>query len=115
MFAAPLFKPSDDPRSPVQFATDNFYDNIMMIVTRVFGVFLVPVFKVFRLFLDSLLQTSDGLFNIKALLANMWNKWNKLVDPFMRRFQTVFHQFRLKCPVIDICKHYHILSNEKII
>lgn len=95
MFAAPLFKPSDDPRSPVQFAADNFFDNIMMTVSKVFGVFLVPIFKIFRLFLDALLQSSDGLFNIKALLANMWNKWNKMVDPFMRRFQLVFHQFRL--------------------
>jgi hypothetical protein len=95
MFAAPLFKPNDDPRSPVQFAADNFFDNVMMIVSKVFGVFLVPVFKIFRLFLDSLTQTSDGLFNIKALLANMWDKWNKIVDPFMRRFQLVFNQFRL--------------------
>lgn len=95
MFAAPLFKPKDDPRSPVKFATDNFSENVMMMIHNVFMVFLEPVFKIFRLFLDSLLQTAEGLFNIKALFANMWDKWNKMVDPFMRRFQTVFHRLRV--------------------
>lgn len=95
MFAAPLFKPDGDPRSPVQFASDNFFDNISMMVTKVFAVFLEPIFKIFKLFVDSITQTSDGLFNIKALFANMWDKWNKMVDPFMRRFYTVFHRFRV--------------------
>lgn len=95
MFAAPLFKPKDDTRSPVQFGIDNFYDVLMMKVHDVFQVFMEPIFKIFKLFLDAMTQTGDGLFNIKALLANMWDKWNKLVDPFMRRFQTLFHRFRV--------------------
>ena len=95
MAAAPLFKPKDDARSPVKFAIDNFFDVVMMKVHNVFQVFLEPIFKILRLFLDLLTQTGDGLFNIKALLANMWDKWNKIVDPFMRRFQTVFHRFRV--------------------
>lgn len=95
MFAAPLFKPAEDPRSPVQFAADNFKDNIMAMITKIFGVFLQPIFKIFGIFIDSLNQTSSGLFNIKAFLANMRDKWNKITDPFMRRFYTIFHRFRV--------------------
>lgn len=95
MFAAPLFKPSDDPRSRIKFATDNFFDVISTMIKNTFMVFLEPVFKIFKIFTDSLTQTSGGLFNLKALLANMRDKWNKMVDPFMRRFYTMFHRFRV--------------------
>lgn len=95
MFAAPMFKPSDDPRSRLKFATDNFYENVMELLNSVFLVFLEPVFKMFKLFTESLVQTSEGLFNIKAILGNSWNKFNQMTDVFMRRFQLVFHQFRI--------------------
>lgn len=95
MFAAPMFKPSDDPRSRLQFAVDNFYDNVLVLLHKVFAVFLEPVFKVFKLFTDSLVQSLEGLFNIKAILGNSWNKFNQMTDIFMRRFQNVFHQFRV--------------------
>ena len=70
MFAAPLFKPSDDPRSRIKFATDNFFDVVSTMIKNTFMVFLEPVFKIFKIFTDSLTQTSGGLFNLKALLAN---------------------------------------------
>lgn len=95
MFAAPMFKPPDDPRSRLKFATDNFYDNVLELLHKVFAVFLEPVFKVFKLFTDSLIQSLEGLFNIKAILGNSWNKFNQMTDIFMRRFQTVFHQLRV--------------------
>lgn len=95
MFAAPLFKPDDDPRSPVQFATDNFSDVMMEKVTQMFAIFLQPVFQIFKLFTDALMQTLNGLFNIKSLLGNMWNKWNEVFAMFMRRFYGIFNQLRL--------------------
>jgi hypothetical protein len=94
MFAAPLFKPDDDPRSPVQFATDNFSDVMSDKITQLFAIFLQPVFQIFKLFTDALNQTLGGLFNIRALMSNMWNKWNEVFGLFMRRFNGVFHHLR---------------------
>ena len=61
MFAAYMFKPDDDPRSRFQFAADNFIDNIMDYVHKIFTVFLQPVMNIFRLFTNSLTQSSNGL------------------------------------------------------
>lgn len=95
MFAAPMFKPDDDPRSRTKFAMDNFFDAIQAVITNVFSVFLQPVFKIFQLFIDAVTQTLSGLFNIRMLLGNMWKKWNSASDIFTRRFYSVFHQLRL--------------------
>lgn len=95
MFAAPMFKPHDDPRSRLQFATDNFQDVVSEMITKVFAVMLQPMFQIFKLFMDALTQSLSGLFNIKALLDNMWKKWNQMTDIFQRRFNGVFHNFRV--------------------
>ena len=95
MFTATMFKPDDDPRSRIQFATDNFHDVISDKVKDFFEVLLQPVMKIFQLLMDAMIQTLSGLFNIKALMGNMWKKWNEITDVFMRRFNSVFHQLRV--------------------
>lgn len=95
MFAAPLFKPDDDPRSRLEFGADNFKDNLLSMITSIFAVLLQPVFQVFKLFTDAISESMNGLFNINSLLSNMWTKWNSMTDIFTRRFQGVFHQFRM--------------------
>ena len=95
MFAAPMFKPADDPRSRLKFASDNFVDVLLGLLEKIFSVFLQPVFKIFGLFTGALTESLSGLFNIRALLGNMWNRFNEMTDIFMRRFNRVFHQLRL--------------------
>ena len=95
MFTAFLFKPDDDPRSRIKFSTDNFYEVINDVLNKVFSVFLGPVFNVFNIFSDALKQSLSGLFNIRSLLGNLWNRWREMSDVFFRRFNTVFHQLRM--------------------
>jgi hypothetical protein len=95
MFAAPLFKPDDDPRSRMQFGVDNFKDAVNLNINNVFLRFLQPVFSVFKIFLDAMNQTLGGLFNIRALIGKYWNAFNRMIDPFMRRFGSTFHQLRM--------------------
>lgn len=95
MFAAPMFKPDDDPRSRLQFASDNFHDVIVEMLNKIFATMLQPMFQIFQLMTDALTQSLSGLFNIKALLDNMWKKWNSMIDVFQRRFNGVFHNFRV--------------------
>ena len=95
MFTAYMFKPDDDPRSRLQFAADNFIDNIQNYINRVFEIFLQPLMNIFRLFTNSLTQSSNGLFNIRMILGKMWTSFNEMSDIFMRRFYSVFHQLRV--------------------
>jgi len=95
LFASPLFKPSDDPRSSVQFASDNFFEVIQGRITEVFTVLLQPVFKIFQLMTNAVMEMTTSLFNVRALMANMWKKWNDVSEMFMRRFQSVFHNLRV--------------------
>lgn len=95
MFAAPMFKPGDDPRSRLKFGSDNFVDVILGLLNKIFIVFLQPVFKIFALFSGALTESLSGLFNIRALLGNMWNRFNEMIDIFMRRFYRIFHQLRV--------------------
>jgi hypothetical protein len=94
MFAAPLFKPDDDPRSRMQFGFDNFKDVVNQNINNVFVRFLQPVFSIFKIFLDAMNQTLGGLFNIRMLIGKYWNAFNQMIDVFMRRFNMTFHQLR---------------------
>ncbi len=95
MFAAPLFKPNDDPRSRTQFGVDNFKDGVNQNINNVFLKFLQPVFGVFKIFMDAMNQTLGGLFNIRMLVGKYWNAFNRMIDVFMRRFNSTFHQLRM--------------------
>lgn len=95
MFAAPLFKPDDDTRSRMQFGVDNFKDAVNQNINDVFLKFLQPVFSIFRIFLDATNQSVNGLFNIRMLIGKYWNAFNRMIDPFMRRFNMTFHQLRM--------------------
>jgi hypothetical protein len=95
MFAAPLFKPTDDPRSRTQFGVDNFKDGVSQTINNVFLKFLQPVFSIFKIFLDAMNQTLGGLFNIRMLVGKYWDAFNRMIDVFMRRFNSTFHQLRM--------------------
>ena len=94
VFASPFFKPADDPRTRLQFATDNFRDFISSLLSRVFAVFLEPLFKIFGLLTNALNDSANGLFNMRALLAKMYEKMEAVNDIFMRRFSATFHSLR---------------------
>jgi len=95
IFIAFMFKPEDDPRSRLQFMTDNFQDVVGELINSIMSVLLQPLFQSFKLMTDALVQNLQGIFNVKALLDNMWKQWNKMVDIFQRRFNGVFHRLRV--------------------
>lgn len=95
MFAAPMFKPDDDPRSRLQFAADNFRDVLLEMLTKIFMVFLQPVFEIFRSITNMMNESLNGLFNIRSLIGNMWNKFEQMLEIFFRRFYGVFNNFRV--------------------
>ena len=95
MFAAPLFKPDDDKRSRFEFAADNFREVVKSNMTKMFGVLLAPLFTIFKLLMNATGQSLQGIFNTRSILAKMWNKFNEMIDIFMRRFYEMFHRLRV--------------------
>jgi hypothetical protein len=95
IFAAPLFKPDDDPRSRLKFASDNFVDVINGFIMRIFAVFLQPVMKIVQLLTGSLEESAGGIMNMRGVLGNMYKKFNSVVDIFMRRYNNTFHSLRI--------------------
>ena len=95
LFFAYWFKPDEDPRTRLEFATDTFKDEIMYILDGIFATMLAPIFQVFKLFTDVLTQTGSGLFTVKALFAKLFEKWNQMKDIFVRRFNGLAHQSRM--------------------
>jgi hypothetical protein len=95
LFFAYWFKPDEDPRTRLEFATDTFKDEVMYILDGIFATMLAPIFQIFKLFTDALTQTGSGLFTIKALFAKLFEKWNQMKDIFVRRFNGLAHQSRM--------------------
>jgi len=95
LFFAYWFKPDEDPRTRLEFATDTFKDEIMYILDGIFATMLAPIFQIFKLFTDVLTQAGAGLFTVKALFAKLFEKWNQMKDIFVRRFNGIAHQSRM--------------------
>lgn len=95
MFAAPMFKPDEDPRSRLGFAMDNFTDVISGIIMKVFAVFLQPIMKIVQGMTDSLTQSATGIMNMRGLFNNMFKKFNSVTNIFQRRYNNTFHSLRV--------------------
>jgi hypothetical protein len=94
MFGAPFFKPDDDPRSSTQFAEDNFKDVMDSLSTKVFLVFLQPVFELFYLFTNTLNSILTNIFAFRDLLKNIYKSLLRIFEPFLARFRLVANQLR---------------------
>lgn len=95
MFAAPFFKPHDDPRSGFAFATDTFSEAVQDILTRVFSTFVDPILQIFSVFTGALDQTVGSLFVMRGMLDKLYNGFRQMVDVFARRYAGVLHQLRM--------------------
>jgi hypothetical protein len=95
VFASPLFKPSDDPRSPLKFGVDNIYNVLSEMMSKTYGVFLAPVFKVFRLLLDGADEATKSLYNLRGMLAMFWQQWLNITDVFNQRALRTMHSLRM--------------------
>lgn len=94
MFAAPMFKPNDDPRTPAQFASDNFSDVLQARIQSILNVFLEPLFKFFFALADTLKSLTHGALNIRGLVGNMYEKMRDVTNIFERRSQNTLHALR---------------------
>jgi hypothetical protein len=95
MFAAPMFKPDEDPRSRLGFAADNFRDVIVSLMMKVFAVFLQPVMKIIQMVTSSMEESLKGIMNMRGLFKNMFQKFSSVTNVFQRRYNNTFHALRV--------------------
>jgi hypothetical protein len=85
IFAAPMFKPDNDPRSRLAFAVDNFTAVVTSLIMKVFKVFLEPVMKIIGGMTGSLQEMAGGIMNMRGVFNNMFQKFSSVTNIFQRR------------------------------
>jgi hypothetical protein len=95
MFASPLFKPADDPRSPAKYGADTVQSVLIDMMNKAYGVFLTPLFKIFRMLLDGANEATAGLYNLRGTLAMFWQQWLNITDVFNQRALRTAHSLRM--------------------
>ena len=95
LFGAFFFKPDGDPRSNLQFGQDNFMEVMDSLSTKIFMVFLQPVFELFKLFTNTIMSVLNNIFAFRDLLKTMFAAFLRIFEPFMARFRTISHQLRM--------------------
>lgn len=95
MFAAPMFKPDEDPRSRLGFAMDNFVSVLTGIIMKIFAVFLQPVLKILSGLMDSIGGQANGIMNMRGIFTNMFKKFSSVTDIFQARYNRTFQALRV--------------------
>ncbi len=95
MFMGKLYKPSDDPRSGDDFASDNFDFCMRQTAKGIFKLFLAPVFMLIGKQMDMSFVVDNAINMMRLLLAQGMVSFNKIMDPFYRRFQMIGTRFAL--------------------
>jgi hypothetical protein len=89
LMMAPFLKPSEDPRTNFQFASDNYSEVLKIYMDKAIAVLMTPVYKVFEVLSSSIASAVNGVAGVRALLANLFRSFQSMVDIFMRRFGKV--------------------------
>lgn len=93
MLTAQLYKPDSDPRTPGEFATENFQFCIRSIFTTILITALAPVLKLVNSQLSVLESVTEMLDRLRNIQAIFMKHFTGLMDPFFNRFKTTGSAF----------------------
>ena len=95
MVTAQLFKPKDDVRTSGEFAAENFTFCTKKTFKQIITIMLIPVFMMLNQQLDVAESINEVLNRIRVMIANIFDGFMKMLDPFFKRFQTTGNTFAL--------------------
>jgi hypothetical protein len=96
MAAAVFFKPDDDVRTASDFASENFTFCMKSYVDKFISFFAQPISSVFEKLLGSSVNATGALNMIRALVANMYKAFTKMIGSFFKKFTgSVFEMSRM--------------------
>ena len=95
MIASQLYKPKDDMRSGGEFAADNFQFCIKKTFREILILALTPVFMMMNSQLDVMDAVNNVLDRFRIMIATLFDRFLKILDPFFKRFRTTGNQFAI--------------------
>jgi len=96
MFAASYFKPDEDPRTPGEFATDNFSFCMKGLVHDVMEVVMAPFMEVFSGQASSSNVMTEMMNGIREIITAIYNAFLSFIEPFYLKFLAITYQIGIK-------------------
>ena len=96
MFAASYFKPDEDPRTPGEFATDNFSFCMKGLVHEVMEVVMAPFMDVFSGQASSTNVITEMMNGIREIITALYDAFLSFIEPFYLKFMAVTYQIGIK-------------------
>lgn len=93
MITAQLFKPTDDPRSGGEFASENFDFCTRKILTDILKVFLLPIYGLLGEQVDVVESLAEMMNRLRTMQANFMKAFTGLMSPFQKRFEATGAEF----------------------
>lgn len=110
MFWASLFKPVGEPRSDMQFTTENFSFCTSEIARGVMVTALKPVMDVVVKMIETSISSLSYVMNLRSLSSNLFHGLERIFDVFGRRFNLTIHELRK-----SFLKQFNILQKAEAI
>jgi hypothetical protein len=110
MFWASLFKPVGEPRSDMQFTTENFSFCSAEIAKGVMVSALKPVMDVVVKMIETSISSLSYVMNLRSLSSNLFHGLERIFDVFGRRFNLTVHELRK-----SFLKQFNILQKAEAI
>ena len=93
MVAASYFKPASDPRTPSEFATENFNFCMKELVQRVTEIAMAPVVGVFGQQADSTSGLGEILTRVRKVVHTIYDQFMSYLSTFFTRYTQTVYQF----------------------
>jgi hypothetical protein len=94
MIGGALYKPTTDPRSSLEFASENFKFCMDQVVRQTFTAVLNPILALFKQQIDAAVVVKQVQNGIQEMLGNFFRGFSKILDGVFQRFMSVGFEFR---------------------
>ena len=92
MVAARFFKPDLDPRTPADFASDNFDFCTQEYVEKFMGLFMAPINALFGKQLGITTSISDLMGSIRNMMQQMYSAFTSYLGSYFKKFHSSVFQ-----------------------
>jgi hypothetical protein len=92
MATASYFKPPDDPRTPSEFARDNFQFCMKSLVETATDIAMAPISAIFNNHIGIASDMGNVLTQIRSAIATMYNAFMQYMSSFFGQYQSAIYQ-----------------------
>ena len=93
LLTSQFYKPSDDPRSGGEFASENFTFCVRGILVSVITMVLTPIYSLLNQQLNVTESLNEAFNKIRMVQATFLKGFERILDPFFKRFKGAGQEF----------------------